>query len=256
MLILLPPSEGKSQPSRGRPLDLSDLSFPGLTEARTQVLDALIDVSAGPTALAALKVGESLADEVHANASLRSAPAARADRVYNGVLYDALAPGTLSESGRRRAASSVVIFSALFGALRPGDRIPAYRLTGSAKLPGLGTPAGFWRGRLDEALGEPGLVLDCRSSTYTPMWTPPRALAVRVFRERAGRRTPVSHTAKHARGLVARALLEAPGRVRTPEGAADAVAGWFAVHGMTSAAGVPLRVAVELRERSLDVVTD
>ena len=34
MLILLPPSEGKTAPSEGAPVELSSLAFPGLTKTR------------------------------------------------------------------------------------------------------------------------------------------------------------------------------------------------------------------------------
>ncbi len=46
MLILLPPSEGKTAPRRGNRLDLDRLSFPGLTHARREMLDALVRTSA------------------------------------------------------------------------------------------------------------------------------------------------------------------------------------------------------------------
>ena len=38
-LVLLPPSEGKLAPARGRPLDLAALSFPPLTPLRESLLD-------------------------------------------------------------------------------------------------------------------------------------------------------------------------------------------------------------------------
>ena len=44
MLILLPPSEGKAAPRRGKPLDLAVLSSPELTTARTTLLSALVDL--------------------------------------------------------------------------------------------------------------------------------------------------------------------------------------------------------------------
>ena len=47
MLILLPPSEGKTAPRRGKPLDLAELSFPELTETRDLLLTALVDLCAG-----------------------------------------------------------------------------------------------------------------------------------------------------------------------------------------------------------------
>lgn len=255
MLICLPPSEGKWQPTQGRPLDLAALSFGELSTARTRMIDTLIEVSGGPEALSTLKLGESLADEAHANTLLWQLPTARADRVYTGVLYDAWGPASLSERGKRRAAASIVIFSALFGLLRPADRIPAYRLNGAVRLPGIGTPTAFWRGALDASLDARGLVIDCRSSTYAGMWTVPSALAVRVFTERAGRRTPVSHTAKHARGLVTRALCEAASTPRTSEQAAEAVADWFAENPMRTASGAEVTVGIEMGQRSLDVIT-
>ncbi|NKY08260.1 peroxide stress protein YaaA, partial [Cellulomonas hominis] len=50
MLILLPPSEGKTAPVRGAALDLSALSAAGLTGTREAVLDALVAASARPDA--------------------------------------------------------------------------------------------------------------------------------------------------------------------------------------------------------------
>ena len=66
-LILLPPSEAKYAPRRGRSLDLSTLSFPSLTSLREALLDD----------------------------DLRKAPTTTAGRVYTGVLYAALDIATL-----------------------------------------------------------------------------------------------------------------------------------------------------------------
>mgnify|MGYP000969072169 CR=1 FL=1 len=237
-------------------MDLGELSWPELAGDRRLVLDALAAASSGPDALEVLKVGASLEDEARANTGLWDAPAAPARDVYTGVLYDAFDVASLSPSGRRRAQASALIFSALFGVLRLGDRIPAYRLSGATALPGVGTPASFWRARLDAVLKGDDLVVDCRSGLYAGFWTPPRALPVRVFREVAGRRSVVSHQAKHARGLVARALCSAPRAPRTPQAAADAASAWFGANEVLTARGAPVRTRVELTEDSLDVITD
>lgn len=236
MLVLLPPSEGKTRPGRRRsPVDLRRLSWPELTAARETVLDALAAVSARPGALEVLGAGVSLADDVAANAWLRQAPAAPAGEVYSGVLYDALDLCTLSPRARRRAARHLVVVSSLWGALRVGDRVPAYRLSMGTTLPGVGPLATFWRPRLDAPLTAAagrGLVVDCRSSTYQAAWAPPadvarRTVAVRVLSEQNGRRTVVSHMAKHTRGLVTRHLLEGAGEARTVPALARAVAEAF-----------------------------
>ncbi|HET9761286.1 MAG TPA: hypothetical protein VFP51_16135, partial [Nocardioidaceae bacterium] len=89
MLILLPPSEGKTPPRRGKPLDLGSLSFPDLTLHRAEVLDALTSLCTSEPADVATKVlglGSTQAADVERDARLSQAPTARADAVYSGVL--------------------------------------------------------------------------------------------------------------------------------------------------------------------------
>jgi cytoplasmic iron level regulating protein YaaA (DUF328/UPF0246 family) len=218
VLFLLPPSEGKRAPRRGRPLDLGSLSLPVLGEHRAELLDALVTLCTTQTpAVAAdvLGLGPTQTDAVLANAELASAPTARADSVYSGVLYEALDVATLDPAVRRRATSWLAVTSALFGLLRPGDRIPAYRLSGDVALPGIGKVSTYWSRRLDEAVREAagrGLVVDLRSSTYASFWRPAaelsrRVVTVRVLHETAGRRTVVSHFNKATKGRIVRALL-------------------------------------------------
>jgi cytoplasmic iron level regulating protein YaaA (DUF328/UPF0246 family) len=233
VLVLLPPSEGKATATRRRrPLDLAALSWPELTAARSTVLARLAEVSARPDALSLLGVGPSLAGEVERNTRLLRAPALPTSELYTGVLYDALDLGSLPPAARRRASRWLVVVSALWGALRPADRVPAYRLSMGTSLPDVGPLAAFWRAHLDGPLSGAagtGLVVDARSSTYQAAWSPSgavaaRTVAVRVLREEAGRRSVVSHMAKHTRGLVARHLLTRDGREpRTPRALAAAV---------------------------------
>ncbi|MGL5830309.1 MAG: YaaA family protein, partial [Angustibacter sp.] len=196
MHILLPPSEGKTAPASGRrPVQLAGLGWPELAGARSEVLAQLTKVSAHPDALALLKVGPSLAAEVRGNQGLLSAPTAPASAVYTGVLYDELDFAGLSLRARRRAQATVVIFSALWGILRPADRIPQYRLGMTAKIPELGGLAAFWRAHLAGALAPlaGGLLVDCRSASYQAAWLPTgpgvEHVQVNVFRESGGRRT-------------------------------------------------------------------
>src|SRR3989337_2147587 len=98
VLILLPPSEGRTAPRRGKPLDLSSLASPSLTATRTTLLEALTSLCRDDAekAAAVLGLGPAQRDLVQRNASLDSAPTARADAIYTGVLYDALDLATLS----------------------------------------------------------------------------------------------------------------------------------------------------------------
>jgi len=236
VLILLPPSEGKTAPTRGAPLDLDALAHPSLTDARRRVLEALVDVSGRDDAAQVLGIGHTQVELLERNRRLLTAPTARADRVYSGVLYDALGFASLSPAARRRAASRVAITSSVFGLVRPTDRIPAYRLSGDTTLPGLGPVAAVWREALGDAitasLGR-GLLVDLRSGTYAAFWRPPAALArrvatVRVLQEVEGVRSVVSHFNKATKGRLVRALLEDGRDPRTPAALADVVRdlGW------------------------------
>jgi cytoplasmic iron level regulating protein YaaA (DUF328/UPF0246 family) len=231
VLVLLPPSETKTQAVRGNPLDLVTLSFPALTAHRATVLDALIRLSRGPAeqALKALKLSAGQVDELARNAALLEAPATRVDRLYTGVLYDNLSLATLSTAGKRRAGRQLVVASALFGALRLTDRVPAYRLSAGVNLPGVGPVTTTWQAPLAEALPDAagrGLVLDLRSSGYAAMWQPDRDLAertvtMRVLHERVpgdpSSRQVVSHFNKATKGRFVRHLLETGDDPRTAE---------------------------------------
>ncbi len=217
MLILLPPSEGKTPAAGGDAVDWTALSFPELNVHRAMVLESLGTVSAHEDALALLGVGASLSADVARNTRLHAEPAAPAHQVYSGVLYDALGYNSLTPAQRSRADASVMVVSALWGAIRFADRVPAYRLSMGTALPDVGRLAGFWKPKLNEALtaataGE--LLVDCRSSTYAAAWAPPpeQTVAVNVFTEVGGVRKVVSHFAKHTRGELARHLLSRRGK--------------------------------------------
>ncbi len=238
MRILLPPSEGKAAaPARGAALDLSSLSFPSLTGTRRAVLDALIDVSGRPDALDVLKAPAGAAAQVEANRRLLETPALRVSELYTGVLYDALGYDSLDGPTKRRAARRLIVVSALFGALRPTDRVPPYRLSMGVDLPGVGKLAPTWRAQLDPVLtaeAGSGAVVDLRSSTYVSAWRPSgseaeRTVSVHVVRDGPGGHTAVSHMAKHTRGLVARHLLTSGADPSTPDEVADVLAGAFRV---------------------------
>jgi uncharacterized protein len=195
MLVLLPPSEGKAHPEAGKPVDLDSLAFADvLGERRQELLDAL-------------------------DPDLREAPAAPAAEVYIGVLYGRLELPKLPARARRQ----VLIASALWGMVRPSDRIPYYRLPPKEKLDSIGPLAKYWRPALAEALPdeEGDLIIDMRSAAYSTMWKPKRAtlLAVRAFTESDGERKAVSHMAKAVRGDVARVLLQAKKPPTDPESA-------------------------------------
>lgn len=216
MLIVLPPSESKhGNPEVGEPVALGELSFPELNELRRRVSASLIETSRGPDALHRLRVGPTLGHEVVRNIHLFSEPTRPAIEVYSGPLYDGLDIETMDATTRGRADESVVIASALWGLLRPSDRIPAYRLHICAHLVDIERIDATWRARLPSSLadaaGDRGVILDLRSPMYQATGKA-EGMADRTVTVRVG--PPASKggvgdvVAKRTRGQAARYLLD------------------------------------------------
>lgn len=267
MLILLPPSEGKGVGRRGKPLDLASVSFPELNHARSEMLHALVELCSTPDistpiqneliaehAAAILGLGRTQLDQIALNASLRTAPTLRADRLYSGVLYDALDLESLPADARRRATRWVAITSSLFGLVRLADALPSYRLSGGTNVPGIGSVSSHWRHHLgpsvEAAVGK-GLLVDLRSSTYAAFWRPTpelssRTATVRVLHEVSGERKTVSHFNKATKGRLVRSLVLDSATPKSPAQLAEHLSslGWQVEIGKPTKTGVPLDVIV------------
>ena len=145
MLVLLPPSEGKTVPRRGRALDLSTLSFPDSPPRARR--------SSGLSSRPVRRPMRSRCWACHRPSVTRSrATAASSPRrprppptctPASSTPLSAWPPSTPPPGGARTGGWSSR--SALFGAVRPTDRIPAYRLSMKVNLPPLGPLAGLWR---------------------------------------------------------------------------------------------------------------
>lgn len=239
MLVLLPPSEGKTPPMRGPVLNLDVLCCPRLNPTRRDVLAALRSLCADPDqATRVLGLGPKQRVDINRNAALDEQPCAPAIEVYTGVLFSALNYPNLTDTAQRWVDAHALIASALFGVVRPTDPIPAYRLSAAARLPGLPTPKSTWQvpllAAIDELAGD-GPVLDLRSGAYRahakPRNSDPAAqrwLTVRVVTEHNGVRKVVSHHNKASKGMLIADLARAGSEPDSADEltAAIADAGW------------------------------
>ncbi|ETD29967.1 peroxide stress protein YaaA [Williamsia sp. D3] len=218
MLIVLPPSESKAGGGRGAPLDLDALSLPTLTPIRRKLAEAIVSLADDHDASRkALGLGASATPEIERNAQLWTSPTRPAIERYTGVLFDALDYPSLSRAGKNKAIDRLAVGSALFGVVRAGDLIPAYRLSAGSRIPGFRTLAAEWKPALPEALAALGedVVIDLRSGGYQQLGPVPGAITMTVLTEGTdGTRTVVSHFNKHHKGVVARSLIRSRKQVR------------------------------------------
>lgn len=231
MLIVIPPSESKRPPAADGPaVDIERLSFPELNRTRRTIIEALVETSSGIDAFDRLYVRPTLAREVARNTRLLELPAVPVLDLYTGPLHDGLDAARLSKGATARAGRQLVVTSAVWGALRPRDRIPPYRMHICAHLHGLDGVAATWRevlpGSLAEAAGDE-LVLDLRSPTYQAAGMPSgagdRTVALRVDQGPAGHRIG-DVISKRVRGEAAHHLLESGTDPGDPQGLADVLA--------------------------------
>ena len=140
-----------------------------------------------------------------------------------------------SQGLQRQLEELTLVFSALFGPVRLTDLITPHRLSGSVKLPGQGSVASIWSKALKELLTQQlsgHVVVDLRSAEYGAMYRPTRGsdclllnIAVAKVNPATGKRSVVSHWAKHTRGLLAGALLRAvaSGQLAASDGDVDEI---------------------------------
>jgi uncharacterized protein len=238
MLIILPPSETKRPPpEHGPPVDLDRLSFPELRPMREAILDALVETSEGDDAFGRLFLGPSMAPLIARNTRVRELPAVPALELYTGPLYEGLDAASLSPAARARADRELVVTSSLWGALRPRDRIPPYRLDVCARLVGLDRLEPAWRSVLPAVLagaaGPRGVVVDFRSPGYLAIGAPAglahRTVILQVARNSTLGRPVGDVIAKRIRGQAVRQLLESTDDPGDAEELAATLAAWWPV---------------------------
>ncbi len=211
---------------------LDGLSFPELTPLRGRILEALIETSAGPDAFQRLAEKPTMAAHIARNTWLLEAPTRPAAEVYVGPLHEGLDLGSLSGSAAQRAQRSVVITSALWGALRPNDRIPAYRMRSWSNLIDMGRVEPLWRAILSDLFarlaGPGGVIVDLRPASFQALGMP-AGLGDRTVAVRVQQASSIGHrigdvVAKRVRGQAAHHLLESGVEAGDPDALADILA--------------------------------
>jgi cytoplasmic iron level regulating protein YaaA (DUF328/UPF0246 family) len=164
-VVLLPPAETK-QPG-GNPFapDMFDYRtsntfnyFSDLNPRRRKLIDTLqgaMSEADDPGALFDDLEGFELEEAVRVNEEIYDAPLMSAlDRYSPGALYSASDFADLPTGAQRRMLENGVIFSGLFGLLRPDDLVPNYHLGMTAELPDVGEVGAYWQPHISPLLNK------------------------------------------------------------------------------------------------------
>lgn len=232
-MILLPPSEGKTDATGKQKLDFKKLSFPELTKQRQELVSAVVAMANGSVAKSrtVLAISAKQNFEIERDQQLLTAATGPAWSVYTGVLYDAIGIDSLSAEAKTRFESENFVVSALFGLINVTDRIPAYRLSGDTVVPKIGSLTKFWSNSISSLISEQDeFVIDLRSGIYVKLGPTDKSIAERVVVPRIMQKMPtgapkvVSHSNKATKGRLVRSLAQASKSVKTVEQLAELAA--------------------------------
>lgn len=193
MKILFSPSENKIEGGESK-FDINLLSFPELN--RKEVFKMYCDFlkNANKTDLSKLF---GLKNPQIPNLDLSIKSILR----YDGVAYDSLKYSHLDKVAQKYIDENCLIFSNLFGVLKPNDKIPNYKLKQGEKI-GLFDTANFYKHELKDILDkflQNEDILDLRASYYDKFYIPSKKYVTIKFLKNG---KVLSHLVKFWRGKI------------------------------------------------------
>ncbi|MFK7847161.1 MAG: YaaA family protein [Rhodothermales bacterium] len=222
--ILLPPSEGKK--SGGNPFapDMFDYRssstfnyFSDLNPERRKLINVLqetIEKGEDLESLFGVK-GDNLEEALDSNLTIFKAPLMSAlDRYSPGIMYKSMDFAGLPTGAQRRLLENAIIFSGLFGLLRPDDLIPNYKLKIDASLPEMGKVSKYWRTYVSPLLNETladHVVWNLLPKAHRDVWedahTYKQMVEVSFYDEVNGEMKALTHGVKPLRGQLVNYLV-------------------------------------------------
>lgn len=194
VIILIPPSEGKTTSGTGKPLTKLD-------NHAKPIYERLLAYRGDLSQLYGVK-GKALEAARLANAEILKAPTRPAIKRYSGVVYDGIGFSTLPVKAQQFFKDHVRIVSALFGLLSPQDLIPDYKL----KIERLDAAA-YWKPINAKKLAGQ-FVIDLLPQAHHKAVGYEHGVKVDFIFVKNGRSVPAGHQGKLIKGKFVRWLCE------------------------------------------------
>ena len=233
-LILLPPSEGKASGGVDPILDLGKLSFPEFEKQRLLMIKALANLSSKPrVAQKTLGVkGAALEKAREDNAAVSESHTMPAIERYTGVMYDFIDYQSLNEEAKSCFGANTIIFSGLFGMVRPFDLIPNYKLKMGARIRLKKACSAIWKPLITSELATVGtdrVIWDLLPNEHSAAWDPHKVpysdrFTVRFLEDPGnGKLRTLNHWSKAMKGALIRYLVSNPEETGASETALDSL---------------------------------
>lgn len=155
-------------------------------------------------------------ERLRRNEGLLDRPTMLAIERYDNRMFRSIEPESLDPDARGRLDEQLLIFSGMWGLVRPTDQIPDYHLAMTSRMPQVSTLATFWRPSLSAAINRVAansVVWDLTPASNALAWTPGKhpTFAKRIFvrfRTESGRDVSAKDSSNPIRGTLVRFLVE------------------------------------------------
>jgi cytoplasmic iron level regulating protein YaaA (DUF328/UPF0246 family) len=194
VVILIPPSEGKTPSGSGRSLEKVDKDV-------QVIYDRLMSFRGNFSQLLGVK-GKALQAARLANTYILNSPTMPAIERYSGVVYNGIDYKSLPVKARIFLTAHVRIVSALFGLVVPDQPIPDYKL----KIEKLDA-AGYWKPLMAGKLAG-CFVVDLLPQAHRKAVSYEQGIRVDFIVSKKGRHIPAGHQGKLIKGKFVRWLCE------------------------------------------------
>ncbi|MBU45995.1 MAG: hypothetical protein CMD28_01060 [Flavobacteriales bacterium] len=192
MLILIPPSEGKSSKNTTEiKFNETNFVFSGQVKEIIQILKSKneeIEKIYGTS----IEKSKGLQEK---NLNVFSNPCSKAIERYTGVVYNQLDLNNYSEESKKYFNSNIRIFSGLFGMVKPNTLIPDYKL----KMNVLGLTK-FWSPFLSKELAKEELIIDLLPEIHRKAYEHKNIKKISFYTKKSDKLVSAGHHGKVVKG--------------------------------------------------------
>lgn len=195
LIILIPPSEGKNPEGKFAALKKPNQDV-------SHMVDKMQAVEHKDWAKILGVKGKALEKAIEANQQILDAKTLPAIERYTGVVYKAIDYPSLSVLAKKTFDQHVRMVSAVFGLVKPQDKIPDYKL----KIDKLGADK-FWKPIIQKKLTK-SYVVDLLPKAHQKAVAYDQGLTIDFNFIKNGKSVPAGHHGKHIKGCFIRWLVQ------------------------------------------------